>query len=785
MTLTQTNSSSQSSTQGSNQGGLKRYLQQPADLSSTSNQSATASSEEDRTSLATSVQSYSIYQAGSYSNGLYAFGSLVYQESASSTLSTLDTQTASESGGQGGTVTTSPTALVSITFGTGILATQISASSQGSATASFSNATFSGNLTQVSAESSTQSYSLYEAGTYLGGTFNLSSVSATTAGTDSLSVSVSQWESSLQTPGQSGSAIGTSVGGQSSVDYQSSSSANGTVVLSSTVSFSLTAQASLTYNAHEEGTYSNGSYSLSSLTESATIAATQSSTQVSINSSTQSGTSGGSFSLGHNAVFNGNTTFLNTDNMTDTLTDQRNASIAFYAAGSASGPSLSLSSFVLSETSNDTQAESRSETGTQSFNGTNSTSTFSGLGTTTTNDSVSQAVNNSWYEAGSFTNASFGLSSVAYSLTHTAGFTYSQSELDSWSGGYSGTDGFTVTANANATSNESALGSYALNSLSVSNYTLSATSSAQLTASEDGVANTKNFGHDDEWSQQETNYQVSNNASFSYSSYTYDLTSTETTSDDINGSNAELVNYQDDRLSGSGHTGTETITISAEYTTWGSPKDKFSVTTQTSGLTPYQPNVQLPDSSLLAMGLAAGGSFVPGSKALMGVQGMGLPTPSKAGLSAGAMSLGQGWWTQLQVSSWASGALGWKVSPQALTAVGQTGTLMGQPGALPWSLQPNEDALLWLQVAEPEIMGRMRHDGASGAGPAVQGGHAAMECAADQLPEQRWVVVGRRQRRRRGGVGGLPDRWAGRCHRGRTVGVRGWWFGDGQQCAVV
>ena len=199
--------------------------------------------------------------------------------------------------------------------------------------------------------------------------------------------------------------------------------------------------------------------------------------------------------------------------------------------------------------------------------------------------------------------------------------------------------------------------------------------------------------------------------------------------------------------------------MSTSYTTGGSPDRQGRRHDETSGLTRMQPNVQLPDSSLLAMGLAAGGSFVPGSKALMGAQGMGLPTPSKAGLSAGAMSLGQGWWTQLQVSSWASGALGWKVSPQALTAVGQTGTLMGQPGALPWSLQPNEDALLWLQVAKPEIMGRMRGMMARPAlDPLSKAATRQWNDAADQLPEQRWVVVGRRQRRRRGGVGGLPDR---------------------------
>ena len=601
-----------------------------------------------------------------------------------------------------------PSFLSAVSFGTGFLATQISASSQGSATSSFSNASYSGNLTQVSAESTTQSYSLYEAGTYLGGTFNLSSVSATTAGTDSLSLTVTQFQSGLQTAGQNGSAAGSAVGGQSSVDYQSSSSASGTGVLSSTVSFSLTAQTSLSYNAHEEGTYSNGSYSLSSLTESATIAATQSSTQVSISSSTQSGSNSGSFSLGHNAVFSGSGSYQNTDNMTDTLTDQRNVSIDFYAVGSAAGPSLSLSSFVLSETSNDTQAESRSEVGTQSFNGSNTGTTFSGLGTTTTNDSVSQAVNNTWYEAGSFTNAQFSLSSVAFSLTHTAGFTYSQSQLDSWSGGYSGTDGFTATANGSATVAESALGQYALNSLTISNYTLSATSAAQLTATESGVANGKAFTHGDQWSQSETDWQASNNASFSYSSYSHDLTSTETTTDNVNGSTACLVDYRNDQLTGTGHTGTETVTVSTSYTTGGSPDSKGGVTTMTSGLNPYVPNVQLPDTGLLAMGLAAGGSLVPGSKALLGTQGTGLPMPSSAGLSAGAMSLGQGWWTQLQVSGWASGALGWKTAPQALTAVGPGGSMMGQPGSLPWSLQVNEDAMLWLQVAMPEIMGRMR-----------------------------------------------------------------------------
>ena len=713
LTVTQAGSSTQSSSQSGEQSGLNGIDINADSSGNSATQSSTDTSNDYLNSLATAVQSYSVYQAGSYADQSYAFTSLVYRETDSSTVSTLDTQTATQSGTQGGTAFSNPVSLSSITFGTGFLAMNVSYNSQLTANLSFSNASFSSGLTQVRTEQSTSSYSLYEAGNYTVGTYNLSSVVANVAATDSLSLTVVQQQSSYQAAGQSNSAAASVAGGQSNANSQSSSSASGTGVLSSTVSFSLTAQGSLSYNAHEEGTYSNGSYSLSSITEAATLAATQSSTQVSVNSSTQTGSDSGSFSMGSQTLFSGNNSYQNSDSFTDTLTDQRSFSMDLYAAGSASGPSLSLSSFVLSESSYDTQADSHSESGVESISGVNGTNAFSGTDTTSINDSVSQNAATNWYEAGSYTNAQFNLSSVSYTISQNTGFTFQRTQLEGWTGSFSGSDNFTATANGSGSMTETGQGQYAANSWALSSYTLSASSGAQLTSTESGNS-TASFGHQTDWSQQGSDYQTGTyNGGFSFVSFSHQLTSTETLGQGSGGpANASTTNFQSDSVSGSGHWGTETVVQSSGYQSSSDPQSNSTSTVTTVPLPGHNLSLQLPDSGMVAMGLAAAGSLVPGSKALLGTQGMGLPLPSAAGVSWSAIPLGGGWWVQPQMTSWASGALGWQISRQALTPAAPGGSFLGQPGTLPWTLQANEQSALWLSVGLPEIMGRMRALGA-------------------------------------------------------------------------
>jgi hypothetical protein len=321
--------------------------------------------------------------------------------------------------------------------------------------------------------SSTDSWNLYEAGSFAGNSYSLSSVAYGESATDASAMTATslQTQSGLQTNVSNGTlaaslsmsyaqgslantAGSTITSGQTTVGTQTST-ASETVVQSSGDSWSLS----------EQGTYGTESYNLSSLVYQGTQTSTGTSQQSDRSSytsgytgvATESRVSGGTFlqglgnnngNLTHNIV--GTATDAQANYATDAMTDTGHATYTWLDQGSFAGDSYALSSV------NETRSAADSFTMTGSSSQSDTSTLFGSL-------TLNQGYASGGTSASLQSNSSTGLDSASQAANATYTIVTSQGAQSTYQGG----DSYTQTDS----------GRFSNNSYSLSNWTDQSTDS--------------------------------------------------------------------------------------------------------------------------------------------------------------------------------------------------------------------------------------------------------------------------------------------------------------------
>jgi hypothetical protein len=319
--------------------------------------------------------SYSLAQQGVYSGQSYSFPTVTYQEQGNSLVTAAAAITVLSAGRSFETTTLQGAQ----TYNTNVGAYQSNANAvTETSTSSFSTA---GTSIYQETATSADTWSLYELGSLAGDSLSLSSFnsSETTAATDCYQGTDSS--SSI------GSVVATTTGTQivSIIDGAFISGTYGGA-MTLTANFTTNAQDSYSGNGQQTasllqlGTFSNFSYSLSSVVYQASDSFTQgysdSGTSTDIGTLTDQLTGSASRSAGYNNgvyvggyngvsvnTINSSLVAQDTSSYADTFTSSGNDSL--YEAGSFSGGSYSLSSVALTQSGTDSYSQSASETSTQ------------------------------------------------------------------------------------------------------------------------------------------------------------------------------------------------------------------------------------------------------------------------------------------------------------------------------------------------------------------------------------------------------------------------------------
>ena len=210
-----------------------------------------------------SFDSFAYHEAGSYANGSYSFGSVLYQGGGSSSL-TDHTQENDESDGSGlltmssgGTVSSAGSFTGGTTAGSGL--------SSGSGAYSYSYGDLSSTTVN---DAGTGSYADYQAGQWSNGSYSLSSLTHAEAGSAAETISLSDVQTNSQTlvgsstdSGNSTLANGTGFG----IDGSSTNAQTGTFNYAGTDTMTLNSAASSSYSLYESGTLSGQCLSLGSI----------------------------------------------------------------------------------------------------------------------------------------------------------------------------------------------------------------------------------------------------------------------------------------------------------------------------------------------------------------------------------------------------------------------------------------------------------------------------------------------------------------------------------------
>ncbi|MGH9209009.1 MAG: hypothetical protein ACRD1G_21110, partial [Acidimicrobiales bacterium] len=334
------------------------------------------------------------------------------------------------------------------------------------------------------------SWSEYESGNYSNDSFAFANISYQSGGSDSTTVTaLSTSTGSFGGTGNVAYSIRGAQNGANTNDFAlSSESANGTIAGSDSGTASTTVTGGDNYSLTEQGSYALDSYNLSNYVYSAndsnrvnsqqtdSVTETQTATGSFLggaseaNSASVQGTwtssgspsNSGTFALGlgEDASASDNGTFTETVNATDTTTDTQATTFSEsqYQSGNYVGGSFAFASVMYSQNStssataqsSDTYSSTDTSQGYSDSYGTqdgynrdgyivSSGSNYSGQdtasgGATRTEQSVGSA---SVYEAGNFSNYSYGLSSFA--LTRQGGDTLTSSSSDNYTSTASGT----------------------------------------------------------------------------------------------------------------------------------------------------------------------------------------------------------------------------------------------------------------------------------------------------------------------------------------------------------
>jgi hypothetical protein len=225
-----------------------------------------------------------------------------------------------------------------------------------------------------------------------------------------------------------------------------------------------------------------------------------------------------------------------------------------------------------------------------------------------TNDSVSQFSAVTWTEQGQLQNNAWNISNLSYSLNQQAGFTYSRTVQENWSGSYAGSDSFSVNGNGQGSFTETGVGNYSNGSYSLSSYSLLGSSQGYSNLQENGSANGVAFGRGDTWYQIVNVHEVAtvNAGVFSFSLYSTRQQLTETLTSTTGAyANDQQTNFLLTELDGTGQTGLQTTTAWSNYSFRGNSGNTVSSVSTMMVQLHGNLSLQQPENALMPMGAMA------------------------------------------------------------------------------------------------------------------------------------------------------------------------------------
>jgi hypothetical protein len=472
--------------------------------------------------------SYSLTELGSYGNGCFALSCYLYSSGESATLSAQDTKTDSLSvNGNGNDSATSAETTLSGLAGTmGLMTVSDTSSTSGNETATQS---VSSADTRTANEIMSLVQNLYQAGTYAGNSYSLSSVVFTSSATDSV---VTQ-DSSAMSGNESSTASGTRRSAQTGGDAGDSGSGQDNFsdsALDTGSSSASTTDSSLAcYIVYEAGSYAAGAYSLSSynLLE-------QSNETVLVSDASAEAYSDSGSDTGATAVidgvtrYSGSSSFSDSDSSAQTLTETIIDGFLLSEQGSFGGGSFALSSYVFSEQESDSSSFTEQDSSTDSFTGTNQGAAYSGNGSGSGSKQYVFSSSGSLTEQGSYASGSFALGTVTYQGSGNDCFSDNGSADETWTGGYSGTESASNQSGGNSSYSLFAAGSFNGGAYALASYLL-AGNSAGSCANSSGDAETLN-GAASSWAkaasgqESDTLWQSGATSGGAYSNVSYNYT---------------------------------------------------------------------------------------------------------------------------------------------------------------------------------------------------------------------------------------------------------------------
>jgi hypothetical protein len=537
-----------------------------------------------------SASSYSVHEEGSYANWTYSFTSVVYNQGGTQSTSSQQTLTTSETlttttgtfsykASSTQTTTINQTTYVDQALGSGGFYNVVDTSS-----ASLTEISGAGTLTALStlliSNSGRQSFSLHEEGTYANGSYSLSSL-VYNAG----SVATNTQQFTDQCTLSAGSTATTSAGAAQTGSCQTDSyNTSGTATISRSVTQTSSASVSLSGNfttqVHEEGTWAQGSYSLSCFVWSDQEATSLAAAQTNTLAESQSGPFAGLDSSMQSSVYNGSGTYTLASTTTTTSSQNNQETFSVSEVGRFSAGSFNLSSFALSDQVQTTLSDSSTFTLLETYSGSNNGAGYAGNRSDNDSQQDYNTQNLSLSQQGGYASGTFSLTSVLFTASGATSFSKNQSHLDTWTGSYSGTSALSLSATGNGSFTSSAAGAYSNGTYNLSSYSLAGGSTGTLSYSESGSVQAPSYSAgytqtlNTSFSNQLTEVGTAAGAVFSYSAFNYSGTRLVTRTYQGQSANAQssvsdsgtMVQSTQLQQAGTGTTGLQTQTAWATYT---------------------------------------------------------------------------------------------------------------------------------------------------------------------------------------------------------------------------
>jgi hypothetical protein len=341
----------------------------------------------------TGTEQQSLYEAGSYAGGSFSFSSVVFSSTATDSITTQasDTMSANDNSSDTGSH-----------WG---VQTGADAGDSGSGQDSFSDSslgTASGSDSQT--ESSVQTEVVYEAGSYSGSSFSLSSYSLLEQGSDTITISHNRADSRSDSGSNSSAAV--LVDG--ATEYLGSGSFSNSDSSAETFAETLTSAFTLS----EQGTFANGNFNLSSYVFSEEQTFSESVSKTDSATESFSGTNQGA---GYSGSGSDNSSEQGVRSSCGSLTEE-----GVYANGSFA---LGTVTYEASGSESVSASDSGSDNWTGTYSGSDNYS-----GQWAANDSYSV------FASGSFSSGSFSLASYSLSGSSSGSYTDSSSVSQTLSG---------------------------------------------------------------------------------------------------------------------------------------------------------------------------------------------------------------------------------------------------------------------------------------------------------------------------------------------------------------